>query len=209
MIKKYAFMLLMPLLSWHIALCAHTFPLNSTAIFKGDRHNQFQGDYVAILEDGSAWKVHPEDRSKYEQWLPGESIHPQVRTSFYWFKREHKFELNNQSRNESVRAMLVQYPTYPLFITQSYQVENGGYFRPKKIIDSSGNQYIKEEWEPTFETQVHLNDGSIWRVGKGNVEFQEQHFVYIGIQANTESFQNFLISGTERENKFFYVKQLQ
>jgi hypothetical protein len=208
MIRKISFLFLLPLFFLQGAIFGNTYAINSTSTFSGDSHGEFFGNSVTILSDGSAWKVHPDDELKYSLWLPGETVHPQVRTSFYWFKREHKFELQNLCRNESIRVMLVQYPTYPLYITHVDWVEHGGYYTTHKTKDASGNSYSLIKWNPLYLKNVYLNDGSIWHIVTDNKNFKEGKFVYSGIQTNANGFEYFLIAGTEREAVWTKVKKI-
>src|ERR1700722_14637798 len=56
--------------------------LISVYTFEGDSHGDFQGDLAVLLSDGSAWKVHPDDRDKISNWNIGDSMHISLRTSF-------------------------------------------------------------------------------------------------------------------------------
>ncbi len=156
--------------------------------FIGDKHGDFKGDPVAVLSDGSAWKIHPKDSEKFSKWLANEILRPEARTSFYLLKREHKFRLYNHMRNESVRAMLAQYPTYPLMVIES-ETYNAG--RPEK--------------------RVVLNDGTVWRIRKNFNHFNIGTTVHLGCNYETtrdgmELHRFFLISGIEREAVFEFVE---
>ena len=101
--------------SWHKP-ADDAFPyihqLVSTSIYPGDMDGEFKGDFVAELDDGSAWKVHPDHAQLYSTWQPGENVHIAPRTTSYWFKREHKCMICNLDRKESVFVMPVRTPWY-------------------------------------------------------------------------------------------------
>lgn len=156
--------------------------------FYGDRHGDFVGDYVVVLNDGSEWKVHPEDSNVFSQWEINDIVHPRVRTSHYWFKREHKFELFNHTRKQTVKVMLVRYPTNPLRVTD-VTVEL------TKII------ITKRPWVINHYTyHAHLNDGTTWQFDSnvGNL-LTVGKFLYLGVNDTAEGYTYFFILGSERE----------
>lgn len=182
--------------------------------FEGDRHNDFAGDSVAILSDGSRWKVHPKDTEKFSEWGWNEIVHARLRTSFYWFKREHKFELYNHSRREAVRVMLVEYPYTATYITNFQDVEVSRYMdrKPMKddcgiyIRDSNGKIIYEYYWVITYHRDIYLSDGSALRVEKDIESFTLGKFVYLGLNNDSDGLFYFLISGTEREALWTPVK---
>lgn len=175
--------------------------LNNSYLFDGDRHGRFSGDFVCVLNDGSGWKVHPKDTEKYRLWSPGDILHVQVRTSFYFFKREHKFELQNYSRNEIVRVMLVQYPSEPLSINAIQNVQVDGYYGTKSTKDINGNTQTIKEWVPIFQKEIYLNDGTVWRLEKQKDAnaFDQGKYVYFSVQKESSGFWYYFIAETERE----------
>jgi len=167
-------------------------------IFKGDRHNDFSGDPVCVLSDGSAWKIHPEDVEMYNLWSPDDGIHVQVRTSFFWFKREHKFELQNSSRDESVRVMLVQYPSDPLTINDVKNIKKPRLLTTSYKID--GEVYESSRWVRVWKTLIYLSDGTTWIIDGGNrTHFKTGDFVYLGQHTQSPQLSYFFIVGDERE----------
>ena len=123
-------------------------------VFEGDRHNEFAGNFIAVLNDASRWKVHPMDEEKFRQWTIDDVVHIRLRTSKYWFKREHKFELYNHMKKESVRAMLINYPTQPLFVQTFQDVEVSRELRKRIMRDQYGGG-------------VKTQKGHLWRSRTG------------------------------------------
>jgi len=172
--------------------------LLTTHLCQGDLYGDFVNDFVAVLSDGSAWKVHPKDSAKYGNWTVNDIMHVQIRTSFYWFKREHKFELQNLSRNESVRVMLMQYPQFPLTVVGVHNIEIGGYY--ETIANNLGSEsVVVTQWIPIYTTEVYLNDGSVWRLSSQSNVFSTGNYVYFGVHRDVDKQWNFLITGTQRE----------
>ena len=178
-------------------------------LFEGDKHGDFKGNLVAVLSDGSAWKGHPDSCKILRCWEVGNSIHIKVRTSWYWFKREHKFLLYNHDRKESVKAMLVQYEDLPLKIsytsgvypTAMEPVPHWGY-------DGNGN-YVILYWtyEPcNFRKYLLLSDGSEWTISNNFKYFDYGANVYIGFNTNGDKPTFFLITGQEREAKWSWAQ---
>lgn len=172
------------------------------AAFNGDSHGQFTGDPVAILSDGSAWKIHPKDKEKFSRWIGNEIVHVEARTSFYWFKREHKFELRNHMRNESVRAMLVQYPTYPLMIVESHSYIADTKVEYTEYRHDDGSSTTVPTVYNIHEKRVVLNDGSAWRIRENFDSFNIGNTVYLGCNSENNRYYFFLVSGIEREAVF-------
>lgn len=78
---------------------------------------EFNGDITVILDDGSEWKVYPDNQQKMSYWHPEDHVYIEPRTSTYFFKREHKFRLVNLDRDrESVKVMYIREPTDPLIV---------------------------------------------------------------------------------------------
>lgn len=189
--------------------------------FDGDRHGDFVGDYVAILQDGSEWKIHPDDQEKFAKWLMNDLVHTEVRTSFYWFKREHKFSLKNHNNGDSVRAMLIRHAAYPLMIQsisepfptktdveairQSvfWEDENGNIHEDSIII---GYQDVPS----CYKREIILSDGSIWWI-KPNCDlcaFSMGQFVLVGYNDKSSGQRPFLLTGTEREAKWDWATRI-
>lgn len=176
--------------------------LDSTAFFPGDRHGEFEGDPVAILTDGSAWKVHPTSREIFEHWGRGDKVRVKVRTDPYWFKREHKFALYNYDRGETIKVMLVYHKAEPLKI-----VSQDTYAKSKKLV-AVASPYDKNkiiyEWQPAdFRKILGLSDGTFWVIKENFNAFMIGKDIYIGAQGNPKAFYDFiLIVGNQREAKW-------
>lgn len=192
--------------------------IEGTVIFSGDRHNQFEGDYVAILSDGSAWKIHPDCREMYARWLPGESVRVKVRTDWYWFKREHKFALYNYNRGETVKAMIVHHKEYPIPL-QIITVETYAkstclvavpHYITKYRSDGTTSTEVAYhyEWEPcNFRKILGLSDGTFWVIKDKFNDFHVGSRVYIGAQGHPEHYYDFVfISGDQREAQWTYAR---
>src|SRR5262245_25950916 len=65
--------------------------LSGKTVYPGDEKGLFAGNSVAILDDGSSWKVHPDHTDRFSHWDSGDVVYVDARTTWYWFKREHKF----------------------------------------------------------------------------------------------------------------------
>lgn len=183
--------------------------LNAITLFNGDMHGQFKDDFVAILSDDSAWKVHPKDKEKFAKWGINDIVHIGVRTSFYWFKREHKFELHNMTRRESVRVMLVQLPYNALTIRDTFTYLSGQYLVPYTITDSQGNSYTYYYWVYTYDKKLYLDDGSVWTIKTESVfdNFTIGTRVYLGVNHKSSGLSYFLTSGIEREGTYDWAYQ--
>jgi hypothetical protein len=183
-----------------IPFCNH---IVSTALFEGDADKNFIGDYVVVLDNGSAWKIHPEDAVAYSKWYIDDLVQPFARTSFYWFKREHKFMLHNYSRNERLRVMLVSYPTAPLFITSAQEVAVGGHWEHTRVLDGS-NQWVKvSTWVIDYKRNLYLNDGSIGLIAN-DARFTAGRFISPGINNDGDRFWYFLALGLQKDS--FWIK---
>lgn len=189
--------------------------LIGTEIFRGDRHGQFEGDYVADLSDGSAWKVHPEDREVYAGWHVGDTLRAKVRTDFYWFKREHKFWLYNMTRGESVKAMIIQHKGYfhelKIVSTDSYAKSTHTVEVLTTVRDfNTGRERLVTTYktEPCdFRKVLRLSDGSFWVIKEKFDLFSLGTTVYIGAQGSSTNFYDFVfITGDEREADWTYAR---
>ncbi len=179
-------------------------------LFEGDRHGDFKGDLVVVLSDGSAWKGHPENISKLNYWEAGDVVHIEARTSFYWFKREHKFLLYNHDRNESVKAMLIDYGESPLeitFTTKAYPTSTE--LVPVHGIDMDDNPKITgHEIEPcNYKKRILISDGSTFEINKNLYHFKVGVNVYFGFNGS-EKPEFFIITGNEREAKWSRVEKV-
>lgn len=170
--------------------------LQGVALFNGDKYGDFKNDLVAVLSDHSTWKIHSKDRDIFSQWHVGDPIRMRVRTSFYWFKREHKFELVNEVRKETVRAMIIHYGNFHHQIV-GYQRKlvscRMGIYRK---IDPYG--HVQYHYYPVFiyKTILQLEDGSHW-ITEDGCHFKNEEKAYVFVDQEDGIF--ILITGHERE----------
>jgi len=175
--------------------------------FKGDKHKDFSGDIVVHLADGSEWKGHPKDKNRLSQWDPGDSVHISLRKSNYWFKREHKFFLNNHSKKETVKVMRVDSGPLSMFISSTSEI----YYTEVEIIpvwgnDKNGNYvFLYNKEKPIFKKNITLNDGSGWIIHKDFKKFTRGKSAYVAYDDTENQF--FLIVGHEREAIWSYADQ--
>lgn len=126
--------------------------------FEGDKHGEFKEDVVVILDDISLWKVHPDpDQIEvFKYWKMGEKVHVAARTSWYFFKREHKFMLCNHDRNETVKVMMV------------------GSSSLIALADDPQASATYNYQDIDFRVNITLNDGSDWEVEVPSNEMTRQ-----------------------------------
>lgn len=180
-----------------------TSSLLSTYVFEGDKDGAFIGDMVAVLNDNSHWKIHPDHTEIYGKWQPGEAVHVDLRTSKYYFKREHKFALVNHNRNETVFVMLIASPleidTAGNPVYTSSMTINGVFhgldYRINLIFNNG------EQWE----VDVDMSDLK-WKSGwiSWTREYQDKYFqahtpVYVGYHEEEEKTYFFIINGTGKD----------
>ena len=185
--------------------------LQSFDIFAGDKHGDFGGDLVAILGDGSAWKIHPDDQEKATYWQFGDSIHISLRTSFYWFKREHKFLLCNHDKGDAVKVMIIRYAEAPLQILVASDIYPTNVIEVEEYIgnDKRGYPIFEEEIISTdFKKDIILSDGTAWLIGERFDDFCSEVPVYMGLKETEEGVDRFLICGNEREAVWTWIKPL-
>jgi hypothetical protein len=177
--------------------------------FQGDSHGDFRGDIVAVLSDGSQWKVHPDHPRKFSRWDVGDIIHVEYRTSFYWFKREHKFHLYNHSNGEYVKVMLANYGDESLVVVNaSKPCATDSITVPIYSVDSSGNWYVSgyDQVPCGYRSVITLSDGTVWNINKKFSNFKYGRKVYVGYNESATAYRPFLISGTEREASWTWTK---
>lgn len=185
--------------------------LEGSVPFNGDRHGEFWGNPVAILSDGSAWKVHPQSMETFKTWQAGDIIHVGVRTDWYWFKREHKFLMYNHTRGTTAKVMLVQHKTQPTTIvsTETYYKSKEPHYIYRTVKKTDPNTgvttYHTEEIFAGYKDSnprkiLFLSDGSIWVIKANFNSFQLGMNVFVGAQGVPNKFYDFvMITGTERE----------
>lgn len=173
----------------------------SVTFFQGDDQGDFINDFVLILNDGSAWKVHPDDQNKLNQWKVHDTVHVCARTDHYFFKRQHKFALYNHSLDEPIRVMLVQYPMNSLLVIDA-QIENCSTdFMPHTYTDPYGKTHTYHALKSEYEKKLTLSDGSVWVIKKKKrfKNFCVGDTVMVGVNAGKDSSSYFLISGIQRD----------
>lgn len=186
-------------------------------LFEGDRHGEFCGDVVAVLSDGSHWKIHPKQTVSFGSWQPGDVVKIHVRTSFYWFKREHKFYLENLEKNAKIKVMLIDYGDASLEIVKTSQAyPTATRNEPIQILlsynDSQGNpqyywQTIGYKKVPcNYVKELILSDGKKRIITKQLGYFTEGKTVYIVHDQFEDQKESLLITGTEREAVWSSVK---
>lgn len=154
------------------------------------------------MDDGSAWKIHPEDTKAYRRWLAGDLVQPVARTSFYWFKREHKFRLYNYNSNEGLRAMIVSYPTNPVYIVSFQDIVIGGHWENKQVLINNEWATMRE-WVNDYKRNLYLSDGHTWTIPY-DVSYTTGRYVLPGRNSEGDRFWYFLGLGLQRDGR--YVK---
>ena len=183
--------------------------LQGIGIFEGDRHGDFSGNLVAFLSDGSAWKIHPDDTDKMDNWEIGDSVHVSLRTSFYWFKREHKFLLRNHEKGASVKVMIIEHSKPPIEVVSASGVYPTGVIVVEEFLGISprGEPLFVEETIPcNFKKDVFLSDGTSWQIEEHFDAFDPGVPIYFGVKEMDDSCRLFLISGTEREAIWAWIE---
>lgn len=186
--------------------------IEDITLYNGDSKGNFKNDLVVISSDGSAWKVHPKDREKLNHWKIHDIIQVWARTSFYWFKQEHKFKLYNISLDDSVRVMLVKYPSNPLYILETETRLSGRDIITHTYKDQDGNiQYIYQ-YVDIYEKKLYLSDKTIWILSTKKSSndvffnyFNQGDFVYVGSRCSNEGFKFFIASGIESQSEWAWT----
>jgi hypothetical protein len=167
--------------------------------YEGDRYNQFAGDATIVLSDGSAWKTHPEDSQKLNRFVPGDWVHVGVRPTWYFFKREHKFELVNHNNGEKIRVMLARHASQPKYVVACEKI-----YENTEAPDAT----TPKNKRPTPSAKkLTLNDGSVWMLKEKLGYFSSGNTVCIGANFDETHFDSFyIINGTQREAVYARVK---
>ena len=179
MVKKVASLVVFVLILPCIALFAEASRIEGFFVFTGDQFGDFRGDPVILLNDGSYWKVHFDDTDTVYNWCHGDTIRISRRGTKYFFKREHKFLLINETAGETARVMITEYGSYPLYITN---IE--GPF-------AHGDEEM--------EKVVHVSDGSTWIINDHRNEFHAGALVHYGCKECGDDASVFLITGVGRD----------
>ena len=166
--------------------------------YEGDEDLNFVGDPVAVLEDNSCWKIHPQHIETFGQWEVGANVHIGLRTEWYWFKREHKFLLVNHDRNEAIPVMLVRSPSLNI----------------AKVSQPQPTQRRDMGWGPAFYTyfdyrrNLTLSDGSLWDIENNHEnDFSVDSPVYIGYHTGKNGIALFLIGGIEKNGVWTWARK--
>ena len=189
-----------------------------TIVYTGDRHDNYEGDLVAVLSNGAQWKVRDSDREAYLKWQPGEVVRIQKRSCLFYSLRRHKFVMVNESRGETVRVMLAHHADYPalqVMYTEQYAKSQDWVCYPEETtyIDENGNSVTETKYYYTLEPKelrmiVYLSDGSFWVVKENFTRFTTGTHVYVGAQGRKKNFYDFLlITGDERQATFTWARQ--
>lgn len=185
--------------------------LVSIELFSGDRHGDFKGDPVIILSDGSRWKVHPKDEKIISRWNVDDEVKVSLRTDTYWFKREHKFQLINRTRNEKAKVMLVNYGPNPVKIIKTEILKelitiDGIYGvriprgQAKIIFFSMLNLFSgsRNEGLTLSAKKLSLSDGSVWIIPASRDYSLGKSVYLVKVQDSHGPFK-ILITGKEKE----------
>lgn len=194
--------------------------------FQGDRHGDFSGNPLVILQDNSTWKIHPEDMGMFSAWEPGNVVRIGYRTSTYWFKREHKYFMYNVTRKEEARVMLITHQAIPqeLCVVAKRNISGIGdllnFFIDYNISIWPTRNTVSFTWQGDYRyfnynhvfCVVSLSDGSLWFLINRHSELKSGSKVYIGTQfpprvydkeekfyVNNPDFNFFFILGDQRE----------
>lgn len=177
-------------------------PIIFTDTFRGDSHGQFYGDYVAILADGSAWKIHPKDRELYESWSLGDRVRVMYRTDFYWIKREHKYWLHNHSNGQQCRVMIAQHSNNPWKHIVATDIRSHEELVTQTIYEDGQSKEVKVWALVPYAKIIRLNDGSLWKIENRQKFdlYQVGTPVFVGVQGTPgDDYDFLLIVGLERE----------
>lgn len=189
MLKKICFTSLFVLLLPLLPAAVNATCIDGFFVCQADAQGDFKGDTILRLNDGSAWKVHPTQTQKANKWYMGDNVHVTVRTSHYFFKREHKFLLVNDNLKESVKVMLFDYGPYARYVVDT------SYPAAAELEEESeenlGNKY--------GQLNLHISDGSVWTIKKDFDSFDIGTSVYYGCKEEKDDVQPFLIRGLQRE----------
>lgn len=176
-----------------------------------NRPGSFAGNTTIVLSDGSEWKVHPKDQALCRGWLTNDIVHVGVRQSFYFFKREHKFYLCNETGGgKEIRVMLVCHADYPLAVlkkskayptaTLTIPVYTYVYNPQTGETDSFISHY--EQMPSDYYQDLQLSDGSVWQM-RQQPGFNAGSVVYFCY--SKEKSRYMLIEGYEKAAEWTYV----
>lgn len=163
--------LLIPVLTWAeselISPYIHKYEANF--IYEGDNEGKFKNDFVAVLDDGSQWKIHSKNYEQFSKWNIGDLVHIELQTQTEWYLfKKYDLLLFNHECNESIEVSLLQ---TPLTISLS---ENP---QPTSYIDSGfGKTY------QNYRQNITTSDGQQWEIIDPELKksFPKDTPVYIG-----------------------------
>lgn len=170
-INNYVFLILLwtSFLSSDIVEFPH---ILSFSEFKEDS-SRFNYDVLIELDDGSSWKVHPDDETKLHGWEIGQKVYISPRTSSYWFSRDHHFDLHNSDLKEFVHVMLVYHREYPREIIDYTAIYDSYYQK-----DATGYNITFNK--ARFRQTLLMDDGTSWELRDHFYQFLPDTTIYIG-----------------------------
>ncbi len=172
MLSKLFFLIaLIPCLAWSedekslLSTFIHEYKAN--CIYEGDAEGYSSGDFIAVLDDGSQWKIRSKDLERFSKWNFGDKVHIGVQTSWYLFKKN--FLLVNHENNESLEVLLIE---TPLIVYHSEQPQ------PTKYIDHGLGLRTYHDYRQNIIT----SDGQKWEIidPKSKNSFPQDSPIYIG-----------------------------
>lgn len=205
MLKNKCMTTLLSFLFLFAATSVHAQTVEGFYVFQGDSCGDFKGDTVILLSDGSAWKVHPDQKRAVPQWQVGDDVRVSIRNSHYYFKREHKFKLVNHALGgKSLKVMLVDYGHYPLYVVDASE-PYATRIDWVPVKDDQGNIVDHTPVEADFQKDLILSDGTSCKINANLHCFNPGTFVYHGVYRNKVGFAHFLITGIERHAVWAYI----
>lgn len=175
--------------------------------YKGDKEEEFRGDLVAVLSNGSKWKVHPLCESEFRTWRTEDTVRPVLRSDWYWFKREHKFALYNMRNGRSVNVMLVKRTKNPVYIvdTKTYAKDIRPKYTTQVEYTANGTPIYNRTYEgdhlTNWRKKITLSNGLSFVIKDNFSEFNSGSKVYVTSQGEQRfGYYDFvLIRGFERD----------
>lgn len=166
--------------------------------FPIQRIHERLNEVTVELTDGSIWSIQSSDAVKVTSWQSDELIHAQLRKSFHWFKRGHKFRLYNHARQESAKAMIVNYGDSPLIVFYAYPpVDAPEENVPIYKFGAEGQPEIaRYETLPAGKKAVlQLTDGSTVEIRDRFDKFTTGAEIYVGWDERHGYFGPFIMTG--------------
>ncbi|MFY7842833.1 MAG: hypothetical protein ACOVOR_02325 [Rhabdochlamydiaceae bacterium] len=109
-------------------------------------------DLVAVLSDGSEWRIDREDHEKLCKWEKGDEVHLDFRITTDWYILERKhFYLFNHKKDELVEVFLLK---TPLSIT---------YAQPPNLVSFLYDQYGRK-FNFRYRQNILLSNQSAWEM---------------------------------------------